>query len=374
MGGASILLWLILCIAQPFRYDSEILQGRFLQMGAVFSIMTLFCNHPHFMITYKFSYGRGARFILQHWLTLLVVPAALMLLYGIAYVKFSTQIGEWPSVKAFNAVTGKLGLNYRLGTLGNLGTELLSFSILLMNLTVGWHYSKQVFGCTMVYARYDSYLMSTFQRRLIKASLFSVAIFNFLSRSIYAPEYNSKSVKEAYFFNVPLVPIGLPSILIPITAAICALLAIAVLVGVFFSNYRRTGKWPSPNLVVAWLAFCVWWVPVVRQTEFYFIAIPFFHSLQYLPFAHRLETYADRKDRMESVRSTIRLAALLLIGFAAFELVPSILDDRLGTRWLKDGQFFMIAIPISINIHHFFMDSVIWKFNREEIRSGLFGE
>lgn len=374
MGGASILLWLILCIAQPFRYESEIIQGRFLQMGAVFSVMTIFCNHPHFMITYKIGYGRGVRFVFKHWFTLLVVPLALALLYGVAYVKFNSQISDRHSVAVFNSIMAKVGLGFRFGTLANLGTELLSFSILIMNLTVGWHYSKQVFGCTMVYARYDSYPIDAIQRALIKASLFSVAFFNFFYLAIYAPEYNSNAIKEAYFFNIPLVPLGLPTALIPISGVICAILALAVLVGVFYANYRRTKRWPSPNLLVAWIAFYVWWIPFVRQTEFYFLAIPFFHSLQYLPFAYRLETHKDTGGKWESVRTSIRLAILLLIGWSAFEMVPSLLDEWLGTKWFVDCQFFMIAFAIFINVHHFFIDSVVWKFSQKEIRSGLFGE
>ncbi len=374
MGGASILLWIVLCIAHPFRNDSVIIQGRFLQMAAVFSVMTLFCNHPHFMITYKFGYSRGVRFIFKHWFSLLFVPAAILLLYGVAYFKFNTQIDDWPSIKAFNSAIAMSGLEFRLGTLSNLGTELLSVSVLLMNLTVGWHYSKQVFGCTMVYARYDSYPVTPFQRTLIKASLFSVAFFNFFYLSIYAPEYNSNAVKEAYFFNIPLIPLGLPTALIPIAGAICSVLALGVLVGVFYANYRRTEIWPSPNLVVAWLAFYVWWIPVVRQTEFYFLAIPFFHSLQYLPFAHRMESHQAGHGKGESLRSSIKLAVLLVIGFAAFELVPSLLDERLSTYWSMNCQFFMIAFAIFINIHHFFIDSVAWKFNQKEIQHGLFGE
>lgn len=374
LGGASILLWAILCIAQRFRNGSEIVESRFLQMGAVFSIMTLFCNHPHFIISYRFGYGRGVGFILKNWISLILVPFALLLLYAVAYFKFNTQVGEWSSVKAVNSVIGKTGLSFRFGTLSNFGTEVLSLSVLLMNLTVGWHYSKQVFGCVMTYARFDSYPIGRVQRILIKASLFSVAFFNFFYLSIYAPEYNTGAVKEAYFFNIPLVPLGIPAFVIPLSAVLCAVLAVATLIAVFYVNFRKHGKWPSPNLVVAWVAFYVWWIPVIRQTEFYILAIPFFHSLQYLPFAFRIEESGITAGRGRDLSVSIRLAVLLLIGFAAFELVPNLLDQWLGTHWFFDTWFFMIAIAVFINIHHFFIDSVVWRFDQGEVKRGIFGE
>jgi hypothetical protein len=62
---------------------------------------------------------------------------------------------------------------------------------------------------------------------------------------------------------------------------------------------------------------------------------------------------------------------LLLVGFSAFELVPSLLDRAFQTEWYLKTWFFMIAFAVFINVHHFFIDSVVWKFNQDEVRNSL---
>jgi hypothetical protein len=291
--------------------------------------------------------------------------------YVVAYVKFDAQISELPWIVFANHLFERMHLEFRLGTLENMGTEILSLSVFLMYITVGWHYSKQVFGCIMVYGHYDKYPMSRVQRAWIKASLFSVAFFNFFYLSIYAPEYNNNPLGKSYFFNIPLVPLGLPKILIPLSAAAMVITAVGVIYGVFYLNHKRAGKKPSWNLVIPWIAFFVWWAPFFRQTEYYLSAIPFFHSLQYLPFAYRLEAPKIKIGKWFNLNRSLRLGLLLLVGFSAFELVPSMLDHTFQTEWYLKTWFFMIAFAVFINVHHFFIDSVVWKFNQVEIRNSL---
>ena len=38
----------------------------------------------------------------------------------------------------------------------------VAFNVMIF--TIGWHYTKQVFGCMMVYAHYDGYPLSRVQR------------------------------------------------------------------------------------------------------------------------------------------------------------------------------------------------------------------
>src|SRR4051812_507115 len=81
LGGASIGLWIVMSLAQFGRERSEAVESHFLQLGALFSLLSIVCNHPHFMISYRFAYGRGAKFVLKHWFSLLLVPAALISIY-----------------------------------------------------------------------------------------------------------------------------------------------------------------------------------------------------------------------------------------------------------------------------------------------------
>ncbi|MDR3606785.1 MAG: hypothetical protein P4M08_05310 [Oligoflexia bacterium] len=366
LGGASIVLWAVMQLGELFRARSNVIENHFTQVGAVFAMMSIFCNYPHFMISYRFGYGRGFGFVKRHWFALLAVPLGLIAAYALAYFHYDHELSDRPWVTHLNFLFEKIGLGFRLGTLDNLGTEILSLSVLLMNMTVGWHYSKQVFGCIMVYARYDRYPISRLQRALVKASLFSVAFLNFFSLSIDAENYSSSAPGKSYFYNIPLMPLGLPPKLVPATAVITAILASATVVFVFYSNYRRYKLLPTLNLVIPWIAFFFWWVPLRRQTEYYLATVPFFHSLQYLPFAYRVEETRFKASRRPELRKSIFLAILLFVGFCSFELVPNLLDQVLQTGWYLKSWFFMASFAVFINIHHFFIDSVVWKFSRKD--------
>ena len=372
LGGASILVWALMVTGELFRDRIEPIDNHFMQLGAFFSMMSIFCNHPHFMISYRFGYGRGRKFVFDNWFSLILVPTSLIAVYTFAYFKFDTQISELAAVIFLNQVFEKLGLGFRLGTLANLGTEVLSHSALLMFLTVGWHYAKQVFGCMMVYAKYDNYPISRFQKSLIKASVFSIAFFNFFYMSIYAPEFSSGAASQSYFYNIPLVSFGLPKLLIPLSAAWVIVLSSATLYCVCYRNYRLHHRKPSANFLISWVALHIWWMPFIRQKEYYLLAAPFFHGLQYLPFAYRLEVSKLKNLNPLYIRISLRIALLLFIGFSAFELIASLLDKYFETLWYTRTLFFFVAFSVFINIHHFFIDSVVWKFNQSEIRDGLF--
>jgi hypothetical protein len=65
------------------------------------------------------------------------------------------------------------------------------------------------------------------------------------------------------------------------------------------------------------------------------------------------------------------VAAVLLAGWLAFELVPGAFDALLGTSAALGISFFVIAAMLFINNHHYFIDNVIWRFADPEVRSHL---
>ena len=68
----------------------------------------------------------------------------------------------------------------------------------------------------------------------------------------------------------------------------------------------------------------------------------------------------------------LKMLALMLAGFLAFEYVPKILDTAFYTSLKLRVVFFMVAIPVFINIHHFFIDSAVWRLSDEHVRKKLF--
>ncbi|AUN97991.1 hypothetical protein C0V70_07690 [Bacteriovorax stolpii] len=91
--------------------------------------------------------------------------------------------------------------------------------------------------------------------------------------------------------------------------------------------------------------------------EYSLYAIPFFHSLQYLLFASKIEGH----HQMAFKSHLVQVFFLVLAGVLFFEMVPNYLDILFGTVTGLGTIFFYIAFPVFINIHHFFIDSCIWR-------------
>jgi hypothetical protein len=368
LGGLSILVWAILLCLEPFKNSTELISSRFLQLPVLFAWLSLFCNTPHFLISYRFAYSRGNKFILQKWFPLIAVPLILISLFFIGYIFFLTDISHSPIIQSLNALILKTGLTYQLGNATYLGTELLAFTVRIMYITVGWHYSKQIFGCMMVYSKYTNYSFTERQRLLLKLSLFSVAFYNFFHLSIPS----SSSAPPSYFFNIPLFTLGFSSVFVTFFQYTTLISFLAVCYFVFYKNYESTKAFVPLNIIVPYLAFHIWWIPPLAQSEFYFLMVPFFHSLQYLPFAYRLEVERGEKSEKASLVICLKLLFLFVIGLLAFEIIPTFLDNQFGSVSKLNTWYFMISFAVFINIHHFFIDSAIWKFNDPKVRARIF--
>jgi hypothetical protein len=220
----------------------------------------------------------------------------------------------------------------------------------------------------MVYSKYGGYPLTRLQRTLLKSSVFSVAFFNFVYMSrIYA---QNGQFQPLLFFSVPLASLGFADIYLTIAQAWLGISILSVLWFVVYQNYIQSKVWPTRNIAISWIAFHIWWIPILRQQEFYFLIVPFFHSLQYLPFAFKMETF--KNQNLNPWRQVFFLASLILVGVATFELIPEALDKVLRTDVNELPMFFTIAFVVFINVHHFFIDSVIWRSDQRDVKSGLF--
>ena len=140
---------------------------------------------------------------------------------------------------------------------------------------------------------------------------------------------------------------------------------------VFYVNYRDHGAVPSLNMLVPFIALYVWWMPETRQFEFYFLLTPMFHSLQYLAFVYKMEDTRLRGEPRRELKATILVTGIVLAGWLAFEMVPNTLDNALGTFTAWNMFFFFTAAMLFINVHHYFIDNVLWRFKDPEVRAYL---
>jgi hypothetical protein len=362
LGGASILVWLVMIAVQGFRASWAVDQ-HFKNLTVTTASLSLIVNYPHFLISYKLAYSRGRPFITRNWWQLIAVPLLMVALFVVAYFNFATPVGSLPVVTGLRDAVAPLGANAGVLSGPRLGDVLFTAAFNLMIFTVGWHYTKQVFGCMMVYAHFDNYTLSKAQRDLTKWALLSIWGMNFV--------YSNISGSESIFSNFKYHTLDLPDAAGPLSLLVVFSGFFLVVYRVFYANYRDRGQLPSLTLLAPFVALYIWWLPQTRQYEFYFLLTPLFHSLQYLAFVYKMEDTRLRRVRHREVQATAVIVGAVLAGWLFFEFLPNSADNALGTYNSWQMFFFFTAAMLFINIHHYFIDNVLWRFRDPEVREYL---
>lgn len=362
LGGASLVIWLAMFVGQGFR-SAWAIDQHFKNLTFTTASLSLLVNYPHFLISYKLAYTRGRSFITTHWWQLIAVPVLLTATFAYAYARYDVPVGQLPLVSTLTRGLNAFGNNARVLSGPRLGDLLFAVTFNVMLFTVGWHYTKQVFGCMMVYAYFDTYPLSKTQRAITKWALLSIWWLNFA--------YGNISGTESTFSQFKYYSFDLPDVVVPVAGFVVAIGAALVVYAVFWKNYRESGRLPGVNMVVPFVALYVWWLPITRQYEFYFLLTPFFHSLQYLAFVYKMEDTRLRGVKHPEIRGTMLTVGIVLAGWLAFELLPNETDTALGTFNAWQMFFFFTAAMLFINIHHYFIDNVLWRFRDPEVRKYL---
>lgn len=340
LGGLSIAVWLVMSLSAGHRGDYGV-NHHFTNLAATSASLAVLVNYPHFLASYKLAYGRGWTFIWRHSLQTLVAPAVL--LSAIFYAYLAAQ----------GVVSATVPAPVMLGWLVN-----------LMFFTVGWHYTKQTFGVMMVYANYDRYPLLRWQRETIRYSLLALWWYS------YAYSFQRPATQKFWELNYDAWT--LPAGALQLAGALLIGLVTAVVFGVVGQNWR-SGHRPGLNLMVPYLAMFVWWAPGLRQPDFYAYVVPFFHSLQYLVFVYRMEQYGLSEEPSQWRLSAVALG-LVAAGWMAFEYLPGNLDMTFANRELLGLSFFLIASHVFLNIHHYFLDNVLWRVRDDAVvRKALLG-
>src|SRR5688572_20558401 len=183
LGGASLLVWLVMTSLQGFR-SSWAVDQHFKNLTFTAASLSLLINYPHFLVSYKLAYSRGRGFVAMHWYQLIAVPVALMATFAVAYAFYDLPIGRLPFMASAGQLVGGFAGAGSVLSGPRLGDLLFTGVFNLMLLTVGWHYTKQVFGCMMVYAHFDGYRMTQAQRDLTRRALLTIWVMNFVYTNI----------------------------------------------------------------------------------------------------------------------------------------------------------------------------------------------
>jgi hypothetical protein len=347
-GGATLLLFPISWIVRrSVGLDPSEYAVGFATFYAAYVI-----NDPHFAVTYllfyknvraratggAFSYAQRVRFVVAGF----VVPAVLI---------------AW----ALQAIVLR-------------DAQMLGWMVQLMYMLVGWHYAKQGFGVLAVLSARRGVFLTKHERTAFLAHCFTGWAFAWSSPAAPAREFEEKGV----IYGALAHPRWLE-----IVTGIAFATSIVLLVGVLAARFRRERRLLPAAPLLGFLVTIWSWTIFSSVDRLLQYVIPALHSIQYLYFVWLMKRNEARADasatsfgRPPAVRIALLAASALALGWLLFHGAPSLLDAMTAPpRRLRHTVVdelgptpFLAACFVIVNIHHYFMDHVIWRRENPDTR------
>jgi len=348
VGGATLFLYPLLWLLRSvIGLDSAELAVGFLMFHGAHLI-----NDPHFSVTY-----------------LLFYKEARSRAFGAAFE--SKQRARYLIAGLFVPIVLAVWLVSALAT-GS--AHRLGFAIQLMFLLVGWHYVKQGFGVLSVLSARRGVRYSASERRAFLAHCFAGWAFAWANPASSAAEAEEKGV--VYFSWAH--PIWLERV-----CAVALALSTLVLVAALVRKWQHERRFP-PLAPLTGLLVSVWaWSVYSSADPLLLYMIPALHSVQYLYFVWLLSANKARTAERTFAfgppayqRVLLLAVAALALGWLLFHVFPEVLDGarmsahRHTREPLGDlgATPYFAALFVFVNIHHYFMDNVIWRRENPEMR------
>ncbi|MBX3228880.1 MAG: hypothetical protein KIT84_41885 [Labilithrix sp.] len=345
-GGATLFLYPISwLLRRSFGLESAEYETSFF-----FFYLAYVINDPHFAVTYLLFYRDAKKRAFSpevprvqraRWIVSGVVVPIVLVAWGIYAIRKNEA-------------------------------QTLGWMVQLMYLLVGWHYVKQGFGVLTVLSARRGVKITPTERR---ATLFHAF-------AGWAFAWASPVSDGGYFEEKGLVYRGVahPQWLMILTGVVLGASSL-LLVGVIAARKIREGKMiPLGPLLGLLISIWSWMIfsgadPLVRY------AIPALHSIQYLFFVYLLNKNKAKAHegppsfgRPASVRVGAIALASLGLGWFLFHGAPEFLDLAF-TKKLPAGDVdemgptpIFAALFTYVNLHHYFMDHVIWRRENPETK------
>lgn len=341
VGGASIMATVVI-LALDIRTPSQA------QATVAMFITGFAINVPHFLASYRLLYGSRQRRAEYRGVA---VHMPLLLLF---YTLFS--VAMYPTNRVF------------------LGAALGAGAVLL-----AWHYTGQAWGMMASFGFIEGRTFTPLERRLTRTNLYVLLAWHVIWAVLFGRRMFEDPNADQWFLSASMAH-SLYEI-VSVTAVASSALGLTALT----LQARRLGRLPTFRMVLPWVAIHLWYVLLNRDPAAAFW-VQNAHALQYLIFPMRVEMNRRREDaphgRAPSPFRTMLLyyAGTTLLGVLVMGIVPW--GAQLGTSYLGLKQYaganplqgpIQLAVIAFINVHHYFIDNVIWKIRNPAVRHSLFG-
>ena len=354
LGGGSWIVMGALAAFYPGDKESR------LALAAVMLFVAHFVNHPHFAHSYQIFYAGFLRKAFAFG-----ADDALGRRYRFAGVMVPAMLIAFFAVTLFQGSAALLGLAANA-----------------MFFTVGWHYAKQGFGILMLDAAYKGVAFDARERRnlLVNTHLSWVTFYL----------WTNNAVAAKYHWGLAYYAFDTPDPLLWTMAALTA--ASLVVVALDMLRKWALGRILPLNGVIAYVSSVYVWLVLARFDPILMLVVPAFHSLQYLGVVWRRQINvegASARERTGDARAGTSPAVRWLqstpfalarfavvgglLGVVGFWWAPEFLDAHAGyDQALFGATAFLFMGSTFINIHHYFIDAVIWRRENADTRRYLF--
>lgn len=335
LGGSSLFILPLLALLPSDRWLATV--------AVTMTVLATFINHPHFAHSYQIFY-RNFR----------------------AKLTTGETAMRWRYAGAGILVPIALAAYFAWG-LATADLRMVGLGFNIMGLFVGWHYVKQGYGMLMVDAALKKRFFGEDEKKLLLVNAYVVWGFAWITANAAA--------QQSEYWGVRTASIAMPGWLIIAAGVLAAAAGLTVLT--MFVRRHRAGKALPVSGVTAYLVSLYVWTAFPALNPLMFLVIPALHSLQYLAVVYRFQTNVTKAaSQGQGHRGAIVRFAItgLLLGALLFWLVPVALSARFPYRPELFGTTLFIFVGwICVNVHHYFMDSVMWRRGNPETSKHLFG-
>jgi hypothetical protein len=295
------------------------------------------CNWPHFSAT-NYRLYHSLDNIRQYPLTALAVPPLLVLL-------------------AVGAILSPAGV--------------APYLVKIFFLWSPYHFSGQTLGITLIYARRAGFPVGRWERLGLSSFIYGTFLV-LTARSEVLPSAGDPNSGDGSYYGISYPALGVPAwlpgvfqVLMYLGGALFLMLAI---------RWCRQNRQLLPPIVLVPAAAQFFWFVFNDGWKNFLEFVPFFHCMQYLLIAWsmQLKEKMDQRHITPSTRyvlgETARWYILNFLGGAVlFFFLPRVLAYLAGLG----GDFATGVTIAAVQIHHFFVDGVIWKLKRKTVASPL---
>ncbi len=345
LGGATLFI-LPLAALIPETYGPQVVYFLFW--------LSFLINYPHFVHSYQIfyrdfrnklagnSYPQHLR--MRYALAGIVVPLIMIAGFAVAYLAASSTM---------------------------LGVAAYSVAFF-----VGWHYVKQGYGILIVDTVLNRAFFNEHEKKIFRANAYACWIFFFLLMN--------NTLRERDYSGITYDLYEVPQALVYLAAA-CMLTTTLLAAKSFYNATLRNKGRPFPvNGATAYvISLYVWLSVYFMSTAAALSVIPALHSLQYLTVVWRYERNRNQALVAEAKtpvaadmawRKFLRFVILgVVLGSLAFVVIPFTLDAQLAyDKSIYGAQYFTFMFYVFINIHHYFLDNVMWRKDNPDVSKHLF--